>query len=178
MDIISTLGNTISLAKRLKEISKNVSEAEFQNLLADLLNQLATIKVEIADLKDQLVALQEENKALKNKEVNEAESFSQLAKLLQNIKVTIPSSINNGEGETTNDFFSIFVNIQKQLVTGITNKAGEPKRTLWLYYEICPKLKVHGVVSLESIPGVEYQRFSISKTGEEFLHHIDKKKLK
>jgi predicted nucleic acid-binding Zn-ribbon protein len=94
MDIISTLGNTISLAKRLKEISKNVSEAEFQNLLADLLNQLATIKVEVADLKDQLVALQEENKALKNKEVNEAESFSQLAKLLQNIKVTIPSSIN------------------------------------------------------------------------------------
>ena len=36
MDIISSIGQAIDLAKRLREISKNIAEAEFKNLLADL----------------------------------------------------------------------------------------------------------------------------------------------
>jgi len=51
--------------KRLREISKNIEEAEFKNLLADLSNELADIKLEAAGLKEKLVAVQEENRILK-----------------------------------------------------------------------------------------------------------------
>lgn len=66
MEIISSVSNSIGLVKRLREISKNIEEAEFKNLLADLSNELADIKLEAAGLKEKLVTLQEENRILKS----------------------------------------------------------------------------------------------------------------
>ena len=65
MDIISTIGTSITLAKRLREISKHIEDAEFKNVLADLSNELADAKLEAAALKERLAALQEENALLK-----------------------------------------------------------------------------------------------------------------
>jgi hypothetical protein len=65
MDVIATVNNSISIVKRLHEISKNVTEAEFRNLLADLSNDLADAKIEIAALKEQVASLSEENRTLK-----------------------------------------------------------------------------------------------------------------
>ena len=65
MDVLATLTHSISLVGRLREISKNLSEAEFKNLLADLSSELADAKIHIAELKTQLAALAEENRSLK-----------------------------------------------------------------------------------------------------------------
>ncbi|ODV40607.1 hypothetical protein AWV79_05970 [Cupriavidus sp. UYMMa02A] len=65
MDIVSTISTSITLAKRLREIAKNIEDAEFKNLLADLSSELADIKLEAASLKEQIAALQEENALLK-----------------------------------------------------------------------------------------------------------------
>lgn len=65
MDIISTIGSSISLAQRLREISKNIADAEFKNILADLSSELADIKLEAVSLKEQVAALKEENLLLK-----------------------------------------------------------------------------------------------------------------
>jgi hypothetical protein len=65
MDVISTINNSISIVSRLREISKNISEAEFKNLLADLSNELADAKILIATLKEQVAALKQENAQLK-----------------------------------------------------------------------------------------------------------------
>ena len=50
MDIVASITHSISVVARLHEISKNISEAEFKNLLADLANDLADAKVRIAEL--------------------------------------------------------------------------------------------------------------------------------
>ena len=65
MDMISAVSNSITLVQRLREISKNITEAEFKNLLADLSSELADVKLEAAALKEQLATLQEENRVLK-----------------------------------------------------------------------------------------------------------------
>jgi len=65
MDIISTISTSTRLAQRLREISKNIADAEFKNLLADLSSELADAKLEAASLKEKLAALQEENLLLK-----------------------------------------------------------------------------------------------------------------
>lgn len=64
MDIISSVSTSITLVQRLREISKNIAEAEFKNLLADLSSELADVKLEAAALKEKLAALQEENRVL------------------------------------------------------------------------------------------------------------------
>jgi hypothetical protein len=65
MDIILSLSNSITLVKRLREISKNVAEAEFKNILADLSSELADVKIEAATLKEMVASLQEENRLLR-----------------------------------------------------------------------------------------------------------------
>jgi hypothetical protein len=44
MDPLTTIDHAITLARRLREISKNMAEAEFKNVLADLSNELADAK--------------------------------------------------------------------------------------------------------------------------------------
>ena len=65
MDIISNVTASIELAKRLREISKNIENAEFKNLLADLSLELADLKLEIVSLKEKISSLQDENNLLK-----------------------------------------------------------------------------------------------------------------
>ena len=56
IEAMTALDHAISLAKRLREISKNAAEAEFKNVLADLLGELADAKIQIAELKTRLAA--------------------------------------------------------------------------------------------------------------------------
>jgi hypothetical protein len=53
-DIITGINNAIALVTRLREVSKNISEVEFKNLLADLSGELADAKLQIAELKERL----------------------------------------------------------------------------------------------------------------------------
>lgn len=73
MDIISTLSTAISYAQRLREISKNVENSEFKNLLADLLGQLADLKMEAVSYKERISHLEEENALLKKTAIPQEE---------------------------------------------------------------------------------------------------------
>lgn len=59
-DLISSVSTAISLASRLREISKNIEDAEFKNLVADL-------SLELADAKMKLATLVSENAEMKEK---------------------------------------------------------------------------------------------------------------
>lgn len=65
IEYLAALNNSIDLAKRLKEISKNIKDAEFKQVLADLYNELGDVKIQMASLKEQIAELKEENHALK-----------------------------------------------------------------------------------------------------------------
>jgi len=66
MDIISSISTAITIAKRLKEISKNVEDAEFKNLLADLSLELADTKLRLSEIVVEVSELKEENAKLKH----------------------------------------------------------------------------------------------------------------
>jgi len=40
VEALNTISNAITLAKQLREISKNIEEAEFKNVLAELRNRV------------------------------------------------------------------------------------------------------------------------------------------
>ena len=52
-DLIASLSTALSLASRLREISANIRDAEFKNLLADLTLQLADVKMQMAEVMEQ-----------------------------------------------------------------------------------------------------------------------------
>ncbi len=58
-DIIATVSTAITLATRLREISKNIEDAEFMNVLADLSLELADAKLKVAGLVAENAALKE-----------------------------------------------------------------------------------------------------------------------
>jgi hypothetical protein len=69
-DIIYGINNAITLVGRLREVSKNIAEIQFKNLLADLSGELADAKLQIADLKERLAIQAQEIQALKRADPN------------------------------------------------------------------------------------------------------------
>jgi hypothetical protein len=68
MDVITTISNALTIAQRLREIAKNVAQAEFTNLLADLAIELANAKLQVGALKEILADKEEEIRVLRAKQ--------------------------------------------------------------------------------------------------------------
>lgn len=81
-------------------------------------------------------------------------------------------------GKTENDLFSILVNIQKDLILGISNEHSQADNIYWLFYNICPKLELYGAARGEDYPNCSVKRFLISDTGKDLLksHYVNKLK--
>ena len=60
---------------------------------------------------------------------------------------------------------------------GITNKFEMSDFNQLLYFNACPKLQIHGLTTIERIPGVRYRRFTLTKEGLNLLSYIEKKKI-
>ncbi|MBY8203791.1 hypothetical protein KW514_22035 [Vibrio fluvialis] len=65
-DVLSSISNAIELVHRLRSISKNISDAEFSNIVADLNMELADTKLSLAEVIDQNAKLKMELNELKN----------------------------------------------------------------------------------------------------------------
>ncbi|MDD4876891.1 MAG: hypothetical protein PHQ86_07180 [Dehalococcoidales bacterium] len=52
---------------------------------------------------------------------------------------------------------------------------GEQERVI--YYDICPKLQIHGLVINERVPSVQWGRFSLTQKGTDFLAYIERAEL-
>jgi len=68
VEIISSVTNAIGLVSRLKNISENIRDAEFKNLLADLSLELADVKLKMAVLMNENLELQNKIKELESVE--------------------------------------------------------------------------------------------------------------
>ena len=64
--VLASLNQAISLTKRLREISKNIGDAEFSNLLADLNLELADTKLALADVTEENARLKSELTKIKH----------------------------------------------------------------------------------------------------------------
>lgn len=65
-DLITSISTAITIAKRLNEIGKNIQDAEFKNLLADLSLELADTKLKLSEVVSENAELKEEVAAIKH----------------------------------------------------------------------------------------------------------------
>ena len=82
--MISIINNAISLVNRLQEVSKNINEVEFKNLLADISNSLADAKLEVTSVKEELVREKEKNQMLEL-EINNLNESKEKLKLVGDV---------------------------------------------------------------------------------------------
>ena len=140
--------------------------------------------VDTHDLAEEIKKLNEENRKLKkelelkNKRTSSSEVFKgkDLAKVLGKSEVTIPSDVSGKDDPIETNILKIFLVYKNALVGGITNAAGNGKITSFLYHNICPTLKIHGLMENEKVSGA-LRRYSVTKQGIQFLAEFDRQVL-
>jgi len=134
---------------------------------------------EIDELREKNRKLEKENNQLRTIKSSEASinNFDEILKILKSIKVKVPASVSDTEKELEVNLFKLFENCKDTLITGVTNRFNVGEVESFLYYNVCPKLQIHGLVENEKVASVQYRRFAITKKGSEFLAYIEKQKV-
>lgn len=135
-------------------------------------------------LLDEIENLKEENKTLKaNKESKDnlmAKSdvgFEELRDTLKSIVVQVPGKLTENGEELEMNLLHVLNTSRDEFVTGVTNQATNGDYMTFLYFNIAPKLQIHGVVFNEKVAGVRWRRFSLTQKGMEFLARLDREKI-
>ncbi len=143
---------------------------------------------EVIDTKplfDEIQKLAEENKSLKealsdlekrsaSESSKKSESFKELREVLAGIEVKVPANIAGGN-ETTIDLLTIFYGNRDTLVGGVTNRNDVSDAESFFFFNVCPKLQVHGLVVNEKVAGVRYRRYAVTQLGSAFLADMEKR---
>lgn len=107
------------------------------------------------------------------------EEFRELITALKNLEIST-KVFNQAEDEPAIDIpvIRIFDAMRDTLITGVTNRSGISDIHKLLYYNICPKLEMHGLAAIEKVPGVAWQRYRLTTKGKGLLVFLDKNKPK
>lgn len=142
-----------------------------------LLDEIAHLRNENKELTDQLGQQRKrfEQSKLKKYGANE-EELEELIEILRKIEIeTDQLSKEKSKGPQKISLIRFLTVCKDSLITGITNDYGMSDISRLLYYNICPKLQIHGLVINEKVASVQWRRFSLTKKGEVLLAYIDKK---
>jgi hypothetical protein len=140
-------------------------------------DEIAHLRKKNEELIDQL---EQQSKSIEqpNKNETKEEELEEIMEILRKIEIET-NLFNKDESEESEKILliNLLIGFKDRLVTGVTNKAGMNDVSRLLYFNVCPKLQIHGLVFNEKVANVQYRRFALTKKGEEFLAYLDKKKL-
>lgn len=152
---------------------------------ADLKGWVSGKEIEDAkQLYDRINVLNEENTILKEKlakvenntisiRKSSNEEFEELLDVLSLIEVDVPAKANNGE-EGVNNLFDIMYKVKDILISGVVNTPSISDLRKFIYYNIIPKLQMHGLADTEKVAGVMYRRAYLTKKGQDFLSYFER----
>lgn len=138
-----------------------------------LFDEIRKLAEENRQLKESLA---EQEKRASSQTTKANESFQQLRKVLRAIEVKIPASLADGK-ETKLDLLSLFYGNKDTFINGVTNAAGASEAETFFFYNVCPKLQVHGLTVNEKVAGARYRRYAITREGSAFLAEMERKLL-
>ncbi len=134
--------------------------------------EIAKLRSDNAKLLDKQIPATPKD-SIKSNKISEDE-VQELIDLLSSIDIKLPEAI-TGKPDLTNDLFSLFISNSELLVNGVTNRTGASATIRFLYFNVCPKLTVHGLVTNEKIASVTYRRSYVNERGIAFLAAVAKR---
>jgi regulator of replication initiation timing len=141
-----------------------------------LLDEITRLNQENENLKQSLESA--EKKVTKpSKAKNSEEDFDDLIKILKATEVKIPEILSDEEGGHTENLLDLFSGKKETFITGVTNKHNSTSSMSFLYFNISPKLQIHGLVVNEKVASVMWRRFAITQKGIALLARLERDNL-
>jgi Domain of unknown function (DUF4062) len=61
--------------------------------------------------------------------------------------------------------FALLSTFRDRLITGVTNSYDSSETDIFLFYNVCPKLEIYELAALETVSGVQWQRYRLTQNG-------------
>lgn len=158
-----------------RELRGWISADEVQDT-KPLFEEIRKLSDENKLLRETISALEKKATAQQTSNAKSSSAFDELRDVLKAIEVKIPAKLADGK-EATTDLLTLFYGNKETLVNGVTNAAGTSEAETFLFYNVCPKLLVHGLVENEKVPGARYRRCAVSQQGRVFLAEMERRLL-
>jgi hypothetical protein len=143
-----------------------------------LVEQIQKLTEENSILRTELNKLEQRQTISTDTDSKGPEAYKELKKLLQAIHIKVPKDIHESNKEIEHDLLNIFYGNKDTLITGVTNRTNASPAEQFFYFNVCPKLQLHGLTINETVPGVNYRRSQVSELGRWFLATMDKEQIR
>ncbi|MCH1782773.1 DUF4062 domain-containing protein [Psychrobacter glaciei] len=148
-----------------------VSSEEVTNSQS-LLDEISALRLENEQLKSDLSNA--EKKISKPQHEISDDNYDELISILEATEVKIPANLTSDDQDTTISLLNIFKQTSKSFIVGVSNSRNSSDLDTFLYYNVCPKLQIHGLVINEKVASVQWRRFAITQNGIQLLAYLDK----
>lgn len=153
-----------------------VSADEIQDT-KPLFDEIRKLSDENRELKETISALEKKASAARSSTSEKSEgTFAELRQVLGAIEVKIPAKLADGK-EAVASLLTLFYGNKETLVNGVTNATNSSEAESFFFFDVCPKLQVHGLVESEKVPGARYRRCAVSSQGRAFLADMERRML-
>lgn len=143
-----------------------------------LFEEIKKLSDENSELKETIKKLESRPQPIPVKSTGDKAKLSEIVEVLSHLTVNIPSSLSPSDKEEQNNLLDIFYHSRNKLIQGVTNAASNATDlSRFLYFNICPKLQIHGLTENEKVTGVRYRRYFVTKLGLQLLAHIEKEQV-
>lgn len=147
--------------------------------------------VDSKPLMEEINKLSSENTELKGK-VNQLEhrlatsatpnqddhvKFDGLKTLLSKINIKLPRNVTKEGKDIEITLLRAFDVAKDDLIVGITNDSEMSDYHQFIFFNISPKLQIHGLVDNEKVSGVRYRRCYVTPLGLRFLSYLENSKF-
>jgi len=139
-----------------------------------MFDEISKLSSENAELRQVIAALERKQKT----GPAEQHDFEELREILKATIVSIPQAIApDGETGIEMSLLAMFYGNKETLIAGVTNSMGMSEGAKFLYYNILPKLQIHGLAENEKVAGASYRRSFVNAKGQAFLAYLEKNKI-
>jgi hypothetical protein len=176
-DIKLAVHETLSDFLSRYEFTGWVSGAELAESSA-LIEELSLLRKKNLALEQEVAEMKKERAKLPKKvgKWEEAE-LQEIFNLLNAITLGIPETSETDESKKY-PLGNIMVAYSDALITGVTNQVSSTGIVGFLYYNVCPKLEIHGLAALEKVPNVRWQRYRLTPKGMALVALVEKRRAK
>lgn len=142
-----------------------------------LLEEIKRITADRNELEIKITELKKVSRAVAQTEAEQV-NLNELALILR--KIEIQTKVFNKEGDNELkkfDLYRIFTTLSDHIVAGVKNNIQAGDLETFLYYNVCTKLQIHGLVKNEKVAGVQWRMHTVTPLGERFLAFAQKAQL-
>ena len=145
---------------------------------APLIEEIKRLTTQRNELELQLTDLKKVSRGVAQTEAEQV-NLNELASVLSKIEIQTTAFNKPGDDEPKKyDLYRIFTALSDNIVSGIKNNINADNVEKFLYYNVCTKLQIHGLVKNEKVAGVQWRMYSVTPLGERFLAFAQKEQLR